>query len=346
MKEYKHNAGALMLGIEFQVMSAIIVMLHNLQENESINIEGRFQDFEITKHDGRLIFGQAKSKKDPYLPSGREEVSAYDKSARDKLKETIKVFLDNRRELMGKGEKIEYVYVSNLQYPFGSIGGRKWEGFANHNKQNLTSQEKDTLYKSGYTDDLGEISFLTIEYDDDEDYETAMQTALKQVDKFLSELGIKTTLNDKFLDAMTALALHSGTDMRHVLKKNVFIATAIKLVLDYNDALYQQEFGDTEISSEELEERYDSIIKTFVEKYENFTKVISAFSKYKKGASFNERKRQFACDYAKVFIEENLTEIEKEYQYDLARYIILRIIGKQTHINKAYNRFVNYDSNY
>lgn len=335
----KHNACAMFHGVEFQILCAIVIMLDTLAENLTINVEAHHEDFEIQKRDGKRLFFQAKSKMVPYLPLGETSKKNYNHSVKAVLRKALAVFAENNEKIKETLQNVQYVYVCNMQYPFGEDGGRKWDGFMQFQEKELTEQEKQVLTACGKSETLGEMAFICLQVDDAENYSTAMRTVLKEVEKFLTKLSLTGNYCEEYLKSMTALCMHTSSNVRYELSKKHFIANAIQMEMHYNGGLYDREFCDSEISSEELKERYESIIRTFVERYESYTKVISSFNLYEKGKTFRERRTQFAYEYAGQFIAENLSEIDEVYQKDLARYIILQIIDKRHYMNKAENVF-------
>lgn len=55
------RANAVIFGFDFQVNAAIVLMLENIQELNSLKLEGNYEDIEITLDNGEYILAQAKA---------------------------------------------------------------------------------------------------------------------------------------------------------------------------------------------------------------------------------------------------------------------------------------------
>lgn len=55
------RANAVIFGFDFQVNAAIVLMLENIQELDSLKLEGNYEDIEITLDNGEYILAQAKA---------------------------------------------------------------------------------------------------------------------------------------------------------------------------------------------------------------------------------------------------------------------------------------------
>ena len=55
------RAQAVFFGFDFQVNAAIVLMLENIQELNSLKLEGNYEDIELELNTGEYILAQAKS---------------------------------------------------------------------------------------------------------------------------------------------------------------------------------------------------------------------------------------------------------------------------------------------
>lgn len=71
---YSSDASASAFGWEFQVNAAIYLFLKYLESVESIKVEGKYQDIELKKTDGKTIYAQAKSVRNGSLDHRKEKL--------------------------------------------------------------------------------------------------------------------------------------------------------------------------------------------------------------------------------------------------------------------------------
>ena len=55
------SAHAVMNGFNFEINAAIVLMLQNIENLESVRTEGKFEDIELKLEDGHYIYAQAKA---------------------------------------------------------------------------------------------------------------------------------------------------------------------------------------------------------------------------------------------------------------------------------------------
>lgn len=71
---YSSDASASAFGWDFQVNAAIYLFLKYLESVESIKVEGKYQDIELKKTDGKTIYAQAKSVQNGSLDHRKEKL--------------------------------------------------------------------------------------------------------------------------------------------------------------------------------------------------------------------------------------------------------------------------------
>lgn len=133
------NGNASEFGWQFQVFSGIVAALKNINNIESINIEGPDQDVQLRQKNGKKLLIQAKS----YTKVPLEENT--NTGWGDKLASAIvglfEDYMDNKKNI--------FKYYVNFPYPFGKInGGSRSFGLKNYGETDgieITNSQKDII---------------------------------------------------------------------------------------------------------------------------------------------------------------------------------------------------------
>ena len=63
-KTTNRNASASAFGWDFQINSAILLMIDNIEDVSYVKVEGKYEDIELYLNNGKTIYAQAKSFQD------------------------------------------------------------------------------------------------------------------------------------------------------------------------------------------------------------------------------------------------------------------------------------------
>lgn len=296
------GAQASAFGWNFQIVTAISLAINNIEEAESINVEGPLQDVEITLSDGNVIFGQAKSCADIAV----EETN--DTGWNEKLTSAIVGLFE---DFLKQREHSEFKYLVNYPYPLGKNKGGKTnfhkDDYGDLFGEELTAQQRKIIYDVLQSSGDADISTLLSEQ---------FEIAFKQ---FLSKLSIRTcrftnlTSDRKFskLDTLIQDFLdtnHFNTSVKKLRQywfDKGFENATQKFSMTRTEFLFAIALVDNVLSKDDLfGHRYHS--KKISELYDRFVDVIEST------ISLEEFNRQLVSDILDYF---KLDDID-DYYYD------------------------------
>ena len=269
------NASPSAFGWEFQVNSAILLMLENIRNVKSVRVEGKDEDIEITLQNKTKIYAQVKAVEKP------DDTS----HVIDKLSKALETLSDAAKR--GDGEL--FTYVTNSANPFNNqrtliyFTGRTHLGF---DELPSAAQKKITeiIKKNGYWDlDVHKVDVRVIPF-----YGNDLKNRYKEiqacVNEFLSEVNVSVQgLNSEIMEIWQKDLFQNATqsDTTIVISKEKMIWPLIVLVVDKTVANeYKKDFCDDEI--EEIERKYRMIINQNTMSYEIISRVLSDFRNAKK----------------------------------------------------------------
>lgn len=282
------NASASAFGWDFQVNAGIVLMLMNIREVQSIRIEGKTEDVEITFSNKRKLYAQAKSVFDP---DDHSNVIA-------KLEGALKTL--SQASTLREAKRL--VYVTNSPNPFNDVrtvsafnGPCAFVPYANLPQaskgiiDDICTRESHTLPRS---------DFALLVFDFRGDGENRYRIVKEKVNELLAQL----TLSDKGWGKRTLEIWHrefgqnaSQHDLsRSITKKQVIWPLIVWLCeVDGNDARFS-ECDEAEIN--ELLSRYRSVICDNTERFAFVTKVMTAYSGFETGLPSKTRTERFVSE--------------------------------------------------
>lgn len=347
----ERNAAESAFGWQFQILSSIVFMLSSLEEYEEIDVEGMKEDIEILMKSGKRLYIQVKSMYEPLAPLRTEKEQCYRYNARayehirnavKGLKKTYDGFTDEQKEKCSR-----FVYLSNIENPFGVFCDSPWRDFRIVDYDELEPKEKESVRNLGLDfilqhTDLFSFSVLECRHSTREDNER--RYVLKEISNFLNKLGISESNAKAYCERLYCLCFHCAANKRYKLHKDVFLTAAIEMKMRYSDELYHNLLSSCEIESSELEGRYKTTINSFIHRFNVYTSVVSDFLDYSREVSsviqnYNERKYRFASINATEFARLYLQNIEEGYRKPLAMYIIAKILEVKQHVSDANRLF-------
>ncbi len=269
------NASASAFGWQFQVNSAILLMLENIKNAKRIRVEGSDEDIEVTLQDKSKIYAQAKAvvKPDDYT-------HVIDKLAA--ALETLNLAAKN-----GDGSK--FTYVTNSPNPFNNqktmsfFTGRTHLDFDELPDSAQKKIEK-ILQDKGYSDlDVQKMDVRVIPFFG-KDLKNRYKEIQACINEFLDSVEIDAAgINARIMDIWQRDLFQNATqtDTAITISKEQMVWPLIVLVADRTAANeYKKDFDDDEIA--EVERKYRLIINQNTMSYEMISKIMSDYRKLKK----------------------------------------------------------------
>lgn len=323
-------ASSVMFGFDFQENAAIVLMIENMEEMESLKVEGE-EDIEIRLTDGTYVLSQAKS-----IVKASTDF--------DNVRAKAKKAMSSLSEAASRVKARELVYITNSSNPFNEelsktmfIGPSrvKYDYLPETTKQ-LIDGWLAQIERPLDTSRL-KIRVLPFETDDDEQrYKDVLQVISDFIGKInLSSVdGLRRQLHDVWLSMLDRNGTKSNKAVR--LKKKDVVWPIIVFVtgrgrLDRN-SLFCADLDDGEF--EEIEHIYGKLIENYFERYDLVVKVITDF----RDGGYTGRKRieSFIIDHWTDYVNElGLNSITDEsVRSSLTKIVLYSMLTKRFDINK------------
>lgn len=323
------SASPVMFGFDFQENVAIVLMIKNMAELETIKVEGE-EDIELLLNDGSYVLAQAKS-----VVKSSTDFS----NIRAKAKKAMVSLSDAAQKLPAR----ELIYYTNSPDPLHDEASKAMFYGPSRVKYN----ELPDTTKSIINDFLSEIEkpldtsllkiqVLPFETDDDEQ---KYKVVIDVISAFIHETGILSLIgsHNQLHEIWQTMLKRNGTksDRKVALNKKDIVWPVIVLVtgkgnLDRN-ARYCTDLDDGEF--DEIERKYGEMIQNYCERFETVTKVLSDYSdKRERGRDSIER---FINDYWTTYVDEfGLYTVDEDVIENLTKIVLYTIINKRYDINK------------
>lgn len=322
------NASYTLFGWDFQINAAIFIFLKNIKEVDKLRLEGKLQDIEIVKKDKSKIYAQAKA------------IYRYDDYAN--VVSNLKSALSSLNESKQKDSECnEIVYVTNTPNPFNKDMGY-FSGVTNLKYEDLPETCKtifNTIKESESLTDLdtAQFSIQVIPFHGEN-----LDNRYKHIKELVSEFLASLNLSDRgFTSTLLGVwqndIFKNGTipDTSIHIKKSQLIWPLVFLVTDQaNDEWITEELDEGVY--EEIKSKYNVIINNATDRFEVYTKIVTAFQDYKFEGKNKDKVSSFINNYWKDFVSDidkndSLSLEEQEY---LLKIIIHKILVKKEYISK------------
>lgn len=311
------RANSVLFGFDFQVNAAIVLMLENIKDMDSLRLESDSEDIEIFLSNGKSILAQAK---------------AVEKSSSDftNVRKNLKKALESLSEGSHKGCVEKLILITNSPNPLNDENSRSvFYGEAHRSYSSLPDSAKkiidDYLTKMANplnTDDFL-IQVLPFETDDeDERYKVVYQKVNEFVNPLLNGRG-KELLNVWFESIFDN---GSKKDSSIVLSKRAIVWPLIVLATDVQKSISKIvevfELDDGQVN--DVICKYKDFIDYSCERYEFTTKVLSDFVGYKKNNHDTTVCRDFANNYCVQYL--SVLNLDDNEENNILTKIILYLI--------------------
>lgn len=314
------NASASLFGWDFQVNSAILLMLENIKDAKRVRVEGADEDIEITLQDQSKVYAQVKAVEKPDSFS----------HVIDKLTKALETLSDAAK----KGDGSLFTYVTNSPNPFNNqrtlsyFTGRTHLSF-DELPEVAQNRINEIIQNNGYTDlDVHKLDVRVIPFYG-KDPKNRYKEIQACVNEFLTELNLDIpSINTEIMGIWQRDLFQNGTqtDTTISISKEKMMWPLIVLVIDKTAAYeYKKEFNDDEIG--EIERKYKLIINQYTMCYEMISRVLSDYRKSKK------KPKQFVADQWGDYLNiTSMIEADDDTKESLVKIILYRILIQKQYI--------------
>jgi len=323
------NASQVLFGFDFQINSAIVIMLENIKEMATIRLEGT-EDIEITLNDGSKILAQAKS-----VVNSSTDFS----NVLRNLKKSINSLSEAQQKV---GVVKQLIYITNTPNPFNEKTLNSiFYGQAHRDYDSLAQSLKDVIDK--ITREIVKpldtskflIQILPFETDNNKErYKCVMEA----IDSFKSNLCVSSISKENLHTIWQSDIFKNGTKraQNFVLSKKDIIWPIIVLIIENHESYDELDQSQTV----EISRSYNEIINYCTERYEFATRVLRAFQDFQKDKNIQERKQVFIREESKNYLpilKDNNISISDELMIKLIEIILINILNKRIQIDNIKN---------
>lgn len=323
------RANAVVFGFDFQVNAAIVIMLENIEDLQSLRLEGDSEDIEIELNNQQYILAQAK---------------AVEKSSSDfrNVRRNLEKALISLSEGSQKVNAQQLIFITNSPNPLNEDVSRSifW-GDAHRSFLSLpgSSQEliKGYVDKIAYPLDLNKFMIQILPFETDNDAER-YKAVKRVVDDFIGDLSLNIPgLGKKLLTIWHEEVFKNGTknDANIQLRKKDIIWPIMVIATDINYC--DDTFADMFDSSiyDEIVYKYRETIDSCCERYEFFIRVLYDYKTYQTSKPLSEKAFDFAINKWEDYLDEfKLEGVDEEIQMGLIQIILYRIVRNRIVIQK------------
>ena len=322
------RADAVLFGFDFQVNAAIVLMLENIKELESLKLEGNYEDIELRLSNKKYILAQAKA-----VVNSSSDFS----NVRKNLKKSLKSLSEGDKEI--NAEKL--IFITNSPTPFNDDESRSafW-GPAHRSFDTLppSAQKIVCEYLKGVENPLDTNKFCVqvIPFETD-DAKEKYKYILQEINEFIETLNISGSgLGKKLMEIWHYDIFTNGTKRNSniILSKKDIIWPILVIVTDAEK--YDDEFVENfdEALYDEIIHQYKGVIDNHCERIEFFTKVLSDYNSYKCQQNTKGKISDFVkCTWKDYINEFSVDGIDPEIQEGLVKIILYSIVRRRISIN-------------
>ncbi len=325
------RANTVSFGFDFQVNAAIILMLENIDDLESLRLEGNYEDIELQMNNGEYILAQAKAV---------EHSSTDFRNVRKKLKEALLTLSEGYQKAHNTSSLI---LITNSPNPLCDEASKGlFFGHAHRSFSSLpdSSQKLILNYLSQIPNPLDIDKFMIqvfpFETDDDRERYKVIRQA---VDDFIGDLSISIPgIGKKLLSLWHESVFQNSTKGNPGLKlsKRDIIWPLLVIATDVErcDDAFADQF-DTGLY-DEIVHRYSSLIDSCCERCEFFIKVLCDYNDFISEKKSSEKCVDFAMTKWPDYVPElQLDNADEEIQRGLAQIVLYNIVRNRIVINKV-----------
>lgn len=320
-------------GFDFQTNAAIVLMLENIEELNSLRIEGNYEDIEVELNNGNYILAQAKA-----VVKSSTDFS----NVRSNLKKAIKTL----SEAATKTNVQNLIFITNSLNPFNDDNSRNIF-YGNTRRKYSTLPESSQKIIDKYLNELSVpfdkdkfiIQVVPFETDDDRERYKIIKECIGE---FIGKLNINTVygISDKLLEIWQNDISHNASkkDSYIKLSKKDIVWPLLVIITDITrcDINFIEQFDAS--LYEEITHTYSSLINSCCEQFEFFTKVLYDFQEFKSMKKPLEKCNEFALTQWENYLDDlTISTNNEEVQKGLIQIILYKIIKNRFNIDNIKN---------
>lgn len=323
------RADAVFFGFDFQVNAAIVLMLENIKELQSLRLESENEDIDIELYSGDHILAQAKA-----IVNSSTDFA----HVRTNLKKALESLSEGSRKVQTK----KLILITNSPNPLNEDASRSlfWgpthRGFSTlpESSQRIVTDYLSQIDQPLDTDQFV-IQVVPFETDDDsEKYKAVMQS----INDFIGDLKLDIPGIGKQLHRVWCGEVFkngSKKDAKITLSKKSLIWPIIVIATDIErtDRDFVERFDS--VQYDEVVRRFRETIDSCCERVEFFTKILFDFNAYKNSGKPSEKTIDFVeecwSNYSSEFEGDGIDSATAEA---LSKVVVYNVIRRRYDIDK------------
>jgi len=328
------SASSEVFGFDFQVNAAIILMLENIEELNSLRLEGNLEDIELYLNDGKYILAQAK---------------AVVKSSSDfrNVRRNLKKALETLSEGAGKSQTKQLILITNSPNPLNDEASRNLFTLDAHRPYDSlprSSQKIIDKYLKNISAPLDTSKFMIqiLPYETDID-EERYKFVRYRIDDFIGSLSLNSIgLGKQIMTIWHHSIFINGTknDRGIELRKKDIIWPIILIVTNINR--FDEDLEDHFDASlyNEIVYKYHEIIDYCCERIDFFIKVLYDYNTYHfEGTRQKDKCWDFATNKWEEYESEfDFSDIDSETKKGLIKIVLYSIVRDRISIKNIKER--------
>lgn len=331
------RANSVIFGFDFQVNAAIVLMLENIKDLETLKLEGDYEDIELKLKNNKYILAQAKAV---------EQSSKDFKNVRKNLKKALLTLSEGAQKVA----TVQLILITNFPNPFNEKElNNMFYGHAHRTYDTLLDSSKELIdeYLKEIKQPLDTKKFMVqvLPFETDEDKER-YKVIRQVVDDFIGDLDLNNLgINKKLLTMWQNEVFKNGSKKKSAikLKKSDIIWSVISLAVDVEkvDDKFAEDFDSSLYA--EIINKYKEVIDSCCERCETFIKILHDYQLFKT----NKKEKDKSLDFVKTKWTDYKSEFKLKYadedvEEGLIKIILYNIIKNRITIDRI-KKGVNYD---
>lgn len=323
------RADAVLFGFDFQVNAAIVLMLENIKELQSLRLESENEDIDIELYSGSHILAQAKA----IVNSSTDFTN---------VRSNLKKALVSLSEGSKKVETEKLILITNSPNPLNEEESRSifWgptrRGFSTLPK---SSQKIITGYLSQIDQllDIDQFVIQVVPFETDDNVER-YKAVSKAIDDFIGDLKLDIPGIGKQLHWVWCSEVFKNGSKKNakitLSKKNlIWPIIVIATDIERTDHDFVERFDS--VQYDEIVRRFRETIDSCCERVEFFTKILFDFNAYKNTGKASEKTINFVeecwSNYSSEFEGDGIDSATAEA---LSKVVVYNVIRRRYDIDK------------
>lgn len=323
------RASASFFGFDFQVNAAIVLMLENIKELQSLRLESENEDIDIELYSRDHILAQAKA-----IVNSSTDFA----HVRTNLKKALASLSEGSRKVQTK----KLILITNSPNPLNEDASRSlfW-GPAHRGFSTLpeSSQKIITGYLSQIDQPLDTNQFViqVIPFETDDDAER-YKAVYKAIDDFIGDLkldipGIVKKLHRVWHEEVFKNGTKNNVNITLSKKNLIWPIIVIATDIDRIDHDFIEQFDS--VQYDEIVRRFRETIDSCCERVEFFTKILFDFNAYKNSGKASEKTINFVKECWSNYLSEFEGDgIDPATAEALSKVVVYNVIRRRYDIDK------------